>query len=546
MKNENKEESAPAENPRPGRRDFLKSLVTVPVLGAMAYGVYKKAQHTKLKRDVQDVFHLEGDSLQIMDMQPNGKRLRIGIVGVGIRGRLILRDCGFAEPEHIDRLKAGALKNPKDTRYEDYLQQESLNIEIAGVCDIFDVRAEEALRMGANIHKEDSSGKLGASPKRYRTYQEMMADPAIDAVIIATPDHWHGTMAIEAARHGKHIYLEKPMTWTVPETYAVRESVRKNGVVFQLGHQNRQTDSYIRAREIVRKGLLGQVSLIEVCTNRNDPNGAWVYNIHKDASADNIDWSQFVPDAKRQEEYFSYMKSKGLERFMVENGYQNFNPEHFFRWRCWWEYSTGLSGDLLTHEYDAINQIMEIGIPHSATSSGGVYFFKDGRTVPDVLQTTFEFPDKNLTMLYSATQASSRPRAKIIMGHDASLELGNTLTMKVDANSTRYREKIQKGIIQPNEPFYNYIPGSDDVDAITSATELYFAQRGLLYTYAGGKRYNTTYLHVREWLECIRQGKEPSCGIDRAFEEAMTAHMGTRAYLEGRTTYWDKEKEEIV
>lgn len=118
--------------------------------------------------------------------------------------------------------------------------------------------------------------------------------------------------------------------------------------------------------------------------------------------------------------------------------------------------------------------------------------------------------------------------------------------MKVDANSTRYREKIQKGIIQPNEPFYNYIPGSDDVDAITSATELYFAQRGLLYTYAGGKRYNTTYLHVREWLECIRQGKEPSCGIDRAFEEAMTAHMGTRAYLEGRTTYWDKEKEEIV
>lgn len=546
MKDEHQEESAPIEKSQPGRRDFLKSLVTVPVLGAMAYGVYKKAQNSKLQRDVRDVFHLDGDSLEIMDMQPDGKRLRIGIVGVGIRGRLILRDCGFAEPEHIDRLKAGALKNPKDTRYTDYCQQESLNIEIAGVCDIFDVRAAEALKMGANINKEGCDGQLGTSPKRYSTYQEMMADPTIDAVIIATPDHWHGTMAIEAARYGKHIYLEKPMTWTVPETYAVRESVRKSGVVFQLGHQNRQTDSYIRAKEIVRKGLLGQISLIEVCTNRNDPNGAWVYNIHKEANSGNIDWSQFVPDAKRQEEYFSYMKSKGLERFMVENGYQNFNLEHFFRWRCWWEYSTGLSGDLLTHEYDAVNQIMEIGIPASATSSGGVYFFKDGRTVPDVLQTTFEFPKKNLTMLYSATQASSRPRSKVIMGHDASLELGSTLTMKVDANSTRYREKIKKGIIRPNEPFYNYIPGSDDVDAITSATELYFAQRGLLYTYAGGKRYNATYLHVREWLECIRQGKTPSCNIDRAFEEAMTAHMGTRAYLEGRTTYWDEEKEEIV
>ena len=162
------------------------------------------------------------------------------------------------------------------------------------------------------------------------------------------------------------------------------------------------------------------------------------------------------------------------------------------------------------------------------------------------LHQNFEFPDKNLTLLYSATQASSRQRGKVIMGHDASMELGNTLTIKVDSDSTRYKKKIEEGIIQPDVPFYNYIPGSDDVDAITSATELYFAQRGLLYTYVNGQRYNTTYLHIREWLECIRQGLIPSCNIDRAFEEAMTAHMGTRAYLEGRTMYWDKEKEEIV
>ena len=75
---------------------------------------------------------------------------------------------------------------------------------------------------------------------------------------------------------------------------------------------------------------------------------------------------------------------------------------------------------------------------------------------------------------------------------------------------------------------------------------LYFAKRGLLYTYVNGKRYDTTHLHIREWLECIRQGKTPSCNIDAAFQEAMTAHMGTRAYLEGRTMYWDKDKEEIV
>ncbi len=224
-----------------------------------------------------------------------------------------------------------------------------------------------------------------------------------------------------------------------------------------------------------------------------------------------------------------------------------FSLERFFRWRCWWDYSTGLSGDLLTHEYDAVNQLLGTGIPHSAASSGGVYFFKDGRTVPDVLQTVFEFPDKNLTMLYSATLASNRNRGKVFMGHDASMEVGNTLTLKIDSGSTRYKEKIEQGIIKPDVPFYTYVPGQSKVDAITSATELYFAERGLLYSYMGGKRYDTTFLHLREWLECIRnRNLKPSCGIDAAFEEAITAHMGTRAYLEGRTMYWDKDKELIV
>lgn len=110
----------------------------------------------------------------------------------------------------------------------------------------------------------------------------------------------------------------------------------------------------------------------------------------------------------------------------------------------------------------------------------------------------------------------------------------------------RYADKIKEGIIPTDTPFYTYVPGQNSSDSVTSPTELYFAKRGLLYTYVNGKRYDTTHLHIREWLECIRQGKTPSCNIDAAFQEAMTAHMGTRAYLEGRTMYWDKDKEEIV
>ena len=523
--------------PDKGRRDALKTLATVPVLGALAYGVYKTRKNALQSRNISAVF---------LEPQKDGKQIRLGIIGFGIRGKQLMRAAGFAEPSWIDEMKEANRVNKKDHRYEQYLEQDDLNVVVNGVCDIFDVYGEAAQLAGSNIYREGSDGKFGPAPKRYRTYQELLAAPDIDAVIIAGPDHWHSTMAMDAARAGKHVYCEKPLSWTVPETYMVRQVIKETGVVFQLGHQGRQTDCYQKAEEIIGNGLLGPVNLIEVCTNRNSPNGAWVYDIIEGANPNTIDWKQFEGNPDRIKEYMDYMTKYGLERYVGPDERSKFSLERFFRWRCWWDYSTGLSGDLLTHEYDAVNQIMHVGIPHSATSSGGVYFFKDGRTVPDVLQTTFEWPDKDLTMLYSATLASSRNRGKVFMGHDASMEVSNILAITVDQDSTRYAEKIQQGIIPTDTPFYTYVPGQDSSDSVTSPTELYFAQRGLLYTYVNGKRYDTTHLHIREWLECIRQGKTPSCNIDRAFEEAMTAHMGTRAYLEGRTMYWDKDKEEIV
>ena len=530
-----------------GRREALKKMVSIPILGAMTYGAYKKVQHERKKRYLGDAFKLDPMPSSSVGMtNPDSKTIRLGIIGFGIRGKQLLKAAGFAEPSLIDVLKESARNNSKDTRYNDYMEQESLNITINGVCDIFDEYGEAAVIAGSNVYREGTDGKYGALPKRYRHYKDLIAADDIDAVIIASPDHWHGTMAMDAARAGKHVYLEKPTSWTVPETYMLRNVIKQTGITFQLGHQGRQTDSYIRAKQVIDKGILGHISLIEVCTNRNDPNGAWVYPIHENANPDTIDWKQFEGNPDRVKEYMEYMTSYGLERYVGPEPRDQFDLQRFFRWRCWWDYSTGLSGDLLTHEYDAVNQIMNVGIPYSATSSGGVYFFKDGRTVPDVLQTTFEFPDRDLTMLYSATLASQRRREKVFMGHDASMELSNSFTINIDPRSTRYAEQIQEGIITPDTPIMNYVPGQTEVDAISGATELYFAQRGLLYAYVNGKRYDTTYLHIREWLECIRNGQKPSCDIDAAFEEAMAAHMGTRAFLEGRTMYWDKEKEEIV
>jgi hypothetical protein len=132
------------------------------------------------------------------------------------------------------------------------------------------------------------------------------------------------------------------------------------------------------------------------------------------------------------------------------------------------------------------------------------------------------------------------------MGHDACMEVSDRLVITAEEQSTRYKDRIASGEINTQYPIYNYTPGQKNVDAVTSATEQYFASRGLLYSYRDGKRVDTTYLHIAEWLDCIRSGQQPSCNIDQAFEEAITAHMATKSYHEKRMVFWDDEKEVIV
>ena len=507
------------------RREFIKSLATVPVVGALAYGWYRKKRFDNLlKSAIREEVQLENTNPVMSVNAGAGKQIRLGIIGIGGRGTALMKAAGFVPPETIDNWIENAAVQSTDRRYRDFMAQDDLNLVVKGICDIYDVHAEKAMRAGANLHRKGAGGEMAPLPKRYRTYQELLAADDIDAVIIATPDHWHATITIAAANAGKHVYCEKPMTWRVDETYKVVEAVKKNNIVFQLGHQNRQLESYFKAKEAYEKGILGEVNLIELTTNRNSPVGAWVYPIEKKASRTNIDWEQFLGPAP----------------------YHPFSLERFFRWRCWWDYSSGLSGDLFTHDYDAMNQIMNLGIPHSAEASGGIYFYKDGRTVPDVLQQVFEYPQRNLTMLYSATLASNMRRGRRIMGHDAYMEVGHSLKIYADSGSTKYREKIKEQIIDPAVPIYSFTPGMKQVDAITSPTEQYFAERGLLYTYHNGKRVDTSHLHIKDWVNCIRNGGVPACNIDRGFEEAITAHMGTIAYRENRKVLWDPDKQKII
>jgi predicted dehydrogenase len=509
------------------RRNLLKGLVAVPVLGGFVLEYLKKRAVDEARRQaiMSELGVTEGPAVIANAIsRPPGKRVRLGIIGFGGEGESLVRFAGFAHPDWIADARKRAEQDARDKDLEVYLAQDDLNIEFTAACDLFDVRADRAV--AASCTELRSGGAKASVPaKRYRHYADLLDSGEVDGVIIATPDHWHSRITIAAASQGIPVYCEKCMTRTEPEAHAVYDAVKRAGIAFQLGHQNRQTESYLKAREITDANILGPITLVESTTNRNSKWGAWVWDIDAHGNPETIDWAQFQDPAPTK---------------------LPFTPERFFRWRCWWDYGTGLAGDLLSHEYDAVNMVLGLGIPRSAVASGGIYYFKDGRNVPDVFQVSYEYPDRNLTFVYSATLANGNNRGLQFMGHDGTMRVSEALTVLADGESTRYEQKLKDGLIDPSRPMFTYRPGFKGVDAITSATAEYFASRGLLYTYRGGRRVSAYHLHIAEWVDAIRNGGPTSCNIERGFEEAITCHMATRSFLEGRRVEWDPVKRRIV
>ncbi|MFQ5604808.1 MAG: Gfo/Idh/MocA family oxidoreductase [bacterium] len=515
----NKKRKTPLDSGKKGnvnRRDFLKGLAVVPALGSLLYESFTK--------------NLEAPAVvPETTMHKSGELIRLGIIGFGRRGEALARAAGFAHPDWIENKKRAVVKNKLDTGLEDWLHQEDLNVVIAGVCDVFDLRAERGIAASRNDFRPGGSSGKPSAAKRYRHYQELLESDEVDAVIIAVPDHHHARMTIDAVHAGKHVYCEKCMTRTEEEVYNVVDAVKKSSVVFQLGHQFSQSESFARAKQIIEKNILGKITLVETTSNRNTPKGAWIRHVDengnpKPGSPQTIDWDQWLGTSPKVP----------------------FSLERYYNWSNFFDYGTGVSGQLFSHEFDSVNQLLGIGIPHSAVASGGIYFYDDGRETPDTFHAVFEYPEKELTVLYSATLANSRQRGRVFMGHDASMELGEELKVLADENSTRFKKKIESGVIDPALPMFSFRPGAKEIDAVTSATEKYYATRGLIYTYREGKHVDLAHLHIRDWLDCIRNGGTPSCNIDKGFEVTITCHMATRAYLEKRRVEWDPVEKRIV
>jgi predicted dehydrogenase len=354
------------------RRTILKALAGIPVLGFFAYETLRKLDFDRDKKSIV-IKELGLDDLKAPEVitasSNKGDVVRLGFIGFGNRAGQLSNSLGFAHPDQVkSREKNGTLA--------EWLEQEDLNVAVTGICDVFDLHAERGLATAAN-EVRPGGGKGNTLPaKRYKSYQDMLNDKDIDAVIVATPDHHHAHITSEAVKAGKHVYCEKSICRTEDELYEVYDTVRNSDRVFQLGHQITQNVVFQQAKEIIKRDILGKITLVETTTNRNTASGAWIRHLDgegnlKPGDENSIDWLQWLGASP----------------------YVPFTVDRYYNWTKFFAYDMGLIGQLFTHEFDAVNQLLRIGIPKSAVASGGIYYWKDNREIPDVLHAVFEYPE---------------------------------------------------------------------------------------------------------------------------------------------------------
>jgi len=233
--------------------------------------------------------------------------------------------------------------------------------ECVAAADLYDSR---------HIAAKEALG--GKEIETTREYRRLLERKDIDAILCATPDHWHRRIVVEAAQAGKDVYCEKPMSHSVEDGLAMIEAVEKNNRICQIGSQRVSSILYAKAKEIWDSGKLGMVNTIEAAWDRNTDSGAWVYPVPPDAGTQTIDWDTWLDGAPKIP----------------------FDPIRFFRWRCYKDYGAGLAGDLFVHLLSGIHFVTGTNQPaQRALSTGGLYYYKDGREFPDLLWTMYDYPN---------------------------------------------------------------------------------------------------------------------------------------------------------
>lgn len=303
------------------RRKFIRQLSagTLALSGAGMWSSAHADEHYETQILPQYRFHSANDTI------------RLGVIGTGIQGNSDL---------------TAALQVP--------------GIELAGACDLYTGRLTRMKEV------------YGKDLYTTRDYRELLARKDIDAVIIATSDHWHSTITIDALKSGKHVYCEKPMVHKFEQGSKVIEAHKASGKVMQVGSQGISGVDFAKAREIYQSGTIGKLNCIEATNDRQSAIGAWQYSIPDDQSPVTVDWDRYVE---------------------IMNPKPGYDPKKFFRWRNYRDFGTGMAGDLYVHLITGIHYVTGSKGPSRILSSGQLSYWKDGRDVPDVLTTLLDYDE---------------------------------------------------------------------------------------------------------------------------------------------------------
>ena len=356
--------------------------------------------------------------------------------------------------------------------------------QVVAVCDTYS---------GALARAKDRVQTLGHNtPKTYEDYLQLLQDPSVDAVVISTPEHLHFPMFMAAIKAGKNIYVEKPLAHTIEEGEQMVRAADQSGKVIQVGTQNRSNQLYQRAKEMVEQGMIGDIHYVRAYWYRNslDDNPAWRYRIPPDASPENSDWGKFLGSAPHRE----------------------WDPHRYFQWRLYWDYSGGISTDLLVHQTDITNFVCGQVVPTSCMASGGIYRWTgagDDRDVPDTFSAIYEYPDK-FHINYSCYFGNDHyGYGENFMGNEGTIEVLNRQILNF------YPEKFGG---RPPAPV---------------------AARGDSHVEIPRNDNFAVQAHIKNWLDAI-QGKAKVVAPTRVGQEAaISGHMATLSFRNNKKIIWD-------
>ncbi len=397
-------------------------------------------------------------------------RIQVGVVGVGGRGTYV----------------SGVF-----ARYG----EKTNACQIVGVCDVYEKRKKAA----ADRHKCPG----------YLDYRELIARNDVDAVIVATPDHWHAKIALAAMDAGKDVYLEKPMCHTNEEIKQLVQTVKETGRVVQIGSQTTSGDQWWKARKAIQDGMIGQMIMSQGSYHRNSIEGEWNWPIDPGAGPDGkgddyIDWKTWLGPAPKHE----------------------WDADRFFRFRKYWDYSGGIATDLFYHVV-APMQICwgQAQFPTRVGGFGGIWVFKDSREVPDTFQLVADYAAGH-SLILSSSMANSHHIPGLIRGH------AGTIIM------------VDHGMFEAPTDHITVIPEKfrdPKTHETGGLTPEYTQKFGLDPITIPIEEQNVMVKHVSNFLDCMRSREKPHLDVETGARAQAVINLAVESYREGKVLYWDEK-----